>query len=89
MHTLHLLFNAVTVIFIAATMFTAGLGATIAALRGILTNQRPAAAGAPRQYDGYPAARLGHRCRGVAAVRNIGPALAAIDPSPSATSPPS
>lgn len=38
MDTLHLLFNAVTVIFIAATMFTAGLGATIAALRGILTN---------------------------------------------------
>ncbi|HEX4656119.1 MAG TPA: bile acid:sodium symporter [Streptosporangiaceae bacterium] len=38
MDCLHLLFNAVTVIFIAATMFTAGLGATIAALRGILTN---------------------------------------------------
>ncbi|MFG2479570.1 bile acid:sodium symporter family protein [Streptomyces fagopyri] len=38
MDTLHLLFNAVTVIFIAATMFTAGLGATVAALRSVLTN---------------------------------------------------
>ncbi|MFI6062534.1 bile acid:sodium symporter family protein [Streptomyces sp. NPDC051286] len=38
MGTLHLLFNAVTVIFIAATMFTAGLGATFAALRGVLTD---------------------------------------------------
>jgi BASS family bile acid:Na+ symporter len=38
MDTLHMLFNAVTVIFIGATMFAAGLGATIAALRGILTN---------------------------------------------------
>ncbi|WP_127355203.1 bile acid:sodium symporter [Actinacidiphila soli] len=38
MDTLHMLFNAVTVIFIAATMFAAGLGATIAALRGIFTN---------------------------------------------------
>lgn len=38
MGTLHLLFNAVTVIFIAAIMFTAGLGATVAALRGVLTD---------------------------------------------------
>ncbi|MFH8473245.1 bile acid:sodium symporter family protein [Streptomyces sp. NPDC018000] len=38
MDTLHLLFNAVTVIFIAATMFAAGLGATFAALRGIFSN---------------------------------------------------
>ncbi|MFG2563748.1 hypothetical protein [Streptomyces sp. NPDC048496] len=38
MGTLHLLFNAVTVIFIVATMFTAGLGATVAALRGVLTD---------------------------------------------------
>ncbi|MGW7007039.1 bile acid:sodium symporter family protein [Streptomyces sp. NPDC054933] len=38
MDTLHMLFNAVTVIFIAATMFAAGLGATIAALRSIFTN---------------------------------------------------
>ncbi|GAA3371697.1 hypothetical protein GCM10020367_23400 [Streptomyces sannanensis] len=38
MNTLHLLFNAVTVIFIAATMFAAGLGATVAALRGIFTD---------------------------------------------------
>ncbi|WP_393101697.1 hypothetical protein [Streptomyces sp. LN325] len=38
MDTLHMLFNAVTVIFIAATMFVAGLGATIPALRGIFTN---------------------------------------------------
>ncbi|WP_327241587.1 hypothetical protein [Streptomyces sp. NBC_01320] len=38
MDTLHMLFNAVTVIFIAATMFAAGLGATIAALRGIFTD---------------------------------------------------
>ncbi|WP_329528735.1 hypothetical protein [Streptomyces sp. NBC_01462] len=38
MDTLHMLFNAVTVIFIAATMFAAGLGATIPALRGIFTN---------------------------------------------------
>jgi BASS family bile acid:Na+ symporter len=29
METLHLLFNAITVIFIAATMFAAGLGATL------------------------------------------------------------
>ncbi|MEV7777560.1 hypothetical protein [Kitasatospora sp. NPDC088351] len=35
MDTLHMLFNAVTVIFIAATMFAAGLGATVAALRGV------------------------------------------------------
>ncbi|MEV0493384.1 hypothetical protein [Streptomyces atratus] len=33
-----MLFNAVTVIFIAATMFAAGLGATIPALRGIFTD---------------------------------------------------
>ncbi|MER6103484.1 hypothetical protein ABT115_14460 [Streptomyces sp. NPDC001832] len=38
MDTLHLLFNAVTVIFIVATMFAAGLGATMATLRGIFTN---------------------------------------------------
>nr|WTB29550.1 hypothetical protein OG781_08625 [Streptomyces sp. NBC_00830] len=38
MDTLHMLFNAVTVIFIAATMFAAGLGATIPALRGIFTD---------------------------------------------------
>ncbi|WP_329293412.1 hypothetical protein [Streptomyces sp. NBC_01455] len=38
MDTLHMLVNAVTVIFIAATMFAAGLGATIPALRGIFTN---------------------------------------------------
>ncbi|MCO6010737.1 bile acid:sodium symporter [Actinoallomurus purpureus] len=36
METLHLLFNAITVIFIAATMFAAGLGATLPALRAIL-----------------------------------------------------
>lgn len=35
METLHLLFNAITVIFIAATMFAAGLGATLRALRAI------------------------------------------------------
>lgn len=40
MDTLHLLFNAVTVVFIAATMFAAGLGATIAALRGVFTDVR-------------------------------------------------
>lgn len=38
MDTLHMLFNAVTVIFIAATMFAAGLGATIPALRAIFTD---------------------------------------------------
>ncbi|MER5358576.1 hypothetical protein [Streptomyces sp. NPDC002785] len=38
MDTLHLLFNAVTVIFIAATMFAAGLGATVEALRGVFTD---------------------------------------------------
>ncbi|MER5410063.1 hypothetical protein [Streptomyces sp. NPDC002769] len=38
MDTLHMLFNAVTVIFIAATMFTAGLGATVTALRGVFTD---------------------------------------------------
>ena len=38
MNTLHLLFNAVTVVFIAATMFAAGLGATLPALRAVFTN---------------------------------------------------
>lgn len=38
MDTLHLVLNAVIVIFIAATMFAAGLGATISALRAILAN---------------------------------------------------
>ncbi|MGW2564361.1 bile acid:sodium symporter family protein [Streptomyces sp. NPDC001514] len=38
METLRLLFNAITVIFIAATMFSAGLGATVAALRSIFTD---------------------------------------------------
>ncbi|MEV6227770.1 hypothetical protein AB0L88_07750 [Saccharopolyspora shandongensis] len=38
MDTLHLLFNAVTVIFIAATMFAAGLGTTISALRDIFAD---------------------------------------------------
>lgn len=38
MNTLQLLFNAVTVVFIAATMFAAGLGATLPALRAVLTN---------------------------------------------------
>ncbi|MGW2183890.1 bile acid:sodium symporter family protein [Streptomyces sp. NPDC001732] len=38
METLHLVLNAVTVIFIASTMFAAGLGATVPALRGVLTD---------------------------------------------------
>ncbi|WP_405142788.1 bile acid:sodium symporter [Sphaerisporangium sp. NBC_01403] len=38
MDTLHLLFNAVTVIFIATTMFGAGLGATLSALRAIFAD---------------------------------------------------
>ncbi|MER6947571.1 bile acid:sodium symporter [Nonomuraea sp. NPDC000554] len=38
MATLQPLFNAITVIFIAATMFTAGLGATLPALRAIFAN---------------------------------------------------
>ncbi|MBB6345810.1 BASS family bile acid:Na+ symporter [Nonomuraea muscovyensis] len=38
MNTLQLLFNAVTVIFIAATMFAAGLGATLPALRVVFSN---------------------------------------------------
>ncbi|MGQ5633728.1 MULTISPECIES: bile acid:sodium symporter family protein [unclassified Streptomyces] len=38
MDTLHLVLNAVTVVFIAATMFAAGLGATLPALRSVLTN---------------------------------------------------
>ncbi|MFI9324482.1 bile acid:sodium symporter family protein [Kitasatospora aureofaciens] len=38
METLHLVLNAVTVIFIAATMFAAGLGATVPALRGVFTD---------------------------------------------------
>ncbi|MFD7406476.1 bile acid:sodium symporter family protein [Streptomyces sp. NPDC059866] len=38
MDTLHLVLNAVTVIFIMATMFAAGLGATIPALRGVFSN---------------------------------------------------
>ncbi|MEU6600348.1 hypothetical protein [Streptomyces flaveolus] len=36
METLHLALNAVTVIFIAATMFAAGLSAAVTALRGVL-----------------------------------------------------
>ena len=38
MDTLHLLSTAVTVIFIVATMFAAGLGATLSALRGTVAN---------------------------------------------------
>lgn len=38
METLHLVLNAVTVIFIAATMFAVSLGATVPALRGVFTN---------------------------------------------------
>ncbi|MGV9304249.1 MULTISPECIES: bile acid:sodium symporter family protein [unclassified Nonomuraea] len=38
MDTLQLLFNAVTVVFIAATMFAAGLGATLSALRAVFAN---------------------------------------------------
>lgn len=38
METLHLLFNAVTVIFIATTMFAAGLGSTISELRDIVAD---------------------------------------------------
>ncbi|MGW3359113.1 hypothetical protein ACWDFL_27445 [Streptomyces bungoensis] len=38
METLHLVLNAVTVIFIAVTMFAAGLGATVSALHGVFTN---------------------------------------------------
>ncbi|WP_261564500.1 bile acid:sodium symporter [Frankia gtarii] len=38
MDTLQLLFNAVTVVFIAVTMFAAGLGATTAALRAVFTD---------------------------------------------------
>lgn len=38
MDTLHLLSTAVTVIFIAATMFAAGLGTTLSALRGTVAN---------------------------------------------------
>ncbi|MEU6089726.1 hypothetical protein ABZ865_23535 [Streptomyces sp. NPDC047085] len=38
MDRLQMLFNAVTVIFIAATMFAAGLGATVAALRSLFTS---------------------------------------------------
>ncbi|MDI1461420.1 hypothetical protein QEZ54_10605 [Catellatospora sp. KI3] len=38
MDTLKLLFNAVTVVFISTTMFAAGLGATLPALRAALTN---------------------------------------------------
>jgi bile acid:Na+ symporter, BASS family len=38
MDTLHLLSTAVTVIFIAATMFAAGLGTTLSALRGTIAD---------------------------------------------------
>ncbi|MGW1805281.1 bile acid:sodium symporter family protein [Streptomyces sp. NPDC002078] len=38
MDTLHLVLNAVTVIFIAATMFAAGLRATVPALRGVFAD---------------------------------------------------
>ncbi|MBL7496291.1 bile acid:sodium symporter [Frankia sp. CNm7] len=38
MDTLHPLFNAITVIFIAATMFAAGLGATLPALRAVVSD---------------------------------------------------
>ncbi|MFF2011231.1 bile acid:sodium symporter family protein [Streptomyces sp. NPDC058195] len=40
MNTLHLVLNAVTVIFIAATMFAAGLRATVPALCGVLADVR-------------------------------------------------
>ncbi|MGK4585373.1 hypothetical protein [Kitasatospora sp. HPMI-4] len=40
METLHLLFNAITVIFIAATMFAAGLATTVEALRSVVTDIR-------------------------------------------------
>lgn len=38
MDTLHLVLNAVTVIFIASTMFAAGLRATVPALRGVFAD---------------------------------------------------
>ncbi|MFD1541832.1 bile acid:sodium symporter [Nonomuraea guangzhouensis] len=38
MNALQLLFNAITVIFIAATMFAAGLGTTLPALRAVFTD---------------------------------------------------
>lgn len=38
MDTLHIVLNAVTVIFIAATMFAAGLKATVPALRGVFVD---------------------------------------------------
>lgn len=38
MDVLHLVLNAVTVIFIAATMFAAGLRATVSALRGVFAD---------------------------------------------------
>ena len=38
MDTLYLLFTAVTVIFIAATTFAAGLAATLSALRGTVAD---------------------------------------------------
>ncbi|MEV4059916.1 bile acid:sodium symporter family protein [Nonomuraea dietziae] len=38
MNALQLLFNAVTIVFIAATMFAAGLGATLPALRAVFAN---------------------------------------------------
>jgi hypothetical protein len=38
MNALQLLFNAITVIFIATTMFAAGLGTTLSALRAVFTD---------------------------------------------------
>jgi BASS family bile acid:Na+ symporter len=38
MDALHVLFNAVTVIFIAVTMFAAGLATTLPMLRAVLTD---------------------------------------------------
>ncbi|MEV4090791.1 bile acid:sodium symporter family protein [Streptosporangium saharense] len=40
MNALHSLFNAITVIFIAVTMFAAGLATTLSALRAVLTDPR-------------------------------------------------
>ncbi|MDN3055192.1 hypothetical protein PH213_11680 [Streptomyces sp. SRF1] len=59
METLHLVLNAVTVIFISATMFSAGLGATVPALRGVFANVPLLLLALITNMVGRPAARLG------------------------------
>ncbi len=93
MDTLQLLFNAVTFVFIAVTMFAAGLGATTAALRAVFTDVPllllalltnlvviPLLGWGVGAMFGLATGPPPRRTTlgGVAAVRNAGPALAGI-----------